>query len=1019
LSSAKPRHFAINLNFNHMKRVLHSFKHGRYLLALLAVMLCGQLALAQSAKITIKGVVRDARDKMPIPGAVVRISGTTASTATDGKGAYAIGATVTGNTAVVTISFTGYNSYSKTIPANAGDVTVNAELAEGALNLSEVIVTGTAIATTKRELGNAISTLSAKDLQTATATSIDQAMAGKVSGALISQNSGNAAGGISVRLRGNSTIAGSSDPLYIVDGVIINNSSDQLLDLGGYAQNRLVDINPADIDHIEIIKGAAGAAIYGSRASNGVVQIFTKKGKSGQAIIAVSTQFRTNSIRKRLDYNTYPFRFATTNNADLSQVPVQRYDLQDIIFQDAYGTENNVSVSGGNDNTQYYLSGGFLGNQGIVKSTNFQRASSRLRLDHRFNDWIKASLGFNYSLSSSREVPNGGISEAYGALTGFIFANNFIDPNPNPVTGIYPSLAPTGLLRTNPLEAINRFDFKQQTSRFIGDFQLTITPVKNLNINYTLGYDNSTQLATAFIPIGNTTPSFSTGFSRRADRIGLLLNNDLTISYKAKIGSAIESTTSIGGTAQTERINTASITATQLSPVSQVSSAAATVVPLESRSIMNILGFFLQQTFGYKDKIYLTGAIRNDVSSIFGANNRWQYYPKLSGTYILSEEEFWKNSSLASSIPTLKLRASYGQSGNLTAISAYDRFTNYAPVSLPGLPGAAAPAQLGNPNIKPERQIEKEIGLDASFLNDRLGFEVSYYSKDVKDLLLQVTLRPSAGYSSQFQNIGTMTNKGVEVLLRGIPVQSSNFKWNATLIFSSNKNLVDDVPGGIVTFPGGFGQVAAVNGYALGAFYATYYARNPDGSLLLNTAGFPQTEKAGRGPTGQPVGSNVLKVIGDPNPKWTGSFTNEFFIGKDFSFRMQWDASYGNDVFNFTRRVGERDIYGGLAGYESELKGEVPKGTSAATYSIFEKFIEDGSYLKLRELSASYDLKLKFLNEKPLRVTLSGRNLLSIDHYSGWDPETNAAGQSTGVRGFDFTEVPIPRTIALGLNYTF
>ncbi|WP_316812382.1 SusC/RagA family TonB-linked outer membrane protein [Pedobacter heparinus] len=1001
-----------------MKRVLHSFKHGQYLLALLAVMLCGEMTLAQSAKITIRGVVKDARDRMPIPGAVIRISGTTASTATDGKGAYEIVATING-TAVVTISYTGYSPYSKTITDNVRNVTINADLAEGALNLNEIVVTGTAIATSKRELGNAISTLSAKDLQSATATSVDQAMAGKISGAQISQNSGNAAGGISVRLRGNSTIAGSSDPLYIVDGVIINNSSDQLIDLGGYTQNRLVDINPSDIDRIEIIKGAAGAAIYGSRASNGVVQIFTKKGKSGQAVISVSTQFRNNSIRKKLDYNHYPFRFTNTTAGDLSQVPVQRYDLQDMIFQSAYGTENNISVSGGSDNTQYYLSGGFLGNQGIIGGTNFHRASTRLRLDHRFNDWIKASMGFNYSLSSSREIPNGGLVEAYGALTGFIFANNFIDPNANSVTGIYPSLAPTGLLRTNPLEAINRFDFKQQTSRFIGDFQLTITPFKKMTINYTLGYDNSTQLATGFIPVGNTTPSYATGYSRRADRIGLLLNNDLTASYKTKIGSAIESSTSLGATAQTERVNSASITATQLNPVSQVASSGATVVPLEARSTMNILGFFAQQTFGYKDKIYITGAIRNDVSSIFGANNRWQYYPKLSGTYILSEEGFWKNSSLASNIPTLKLRASYGQSGNLTAIGAYDRLTNYTNVSLPGLPGSGGPPQLGNPDIKPERQIEKEIGLDASFLNDRLGFEVTYYNKDVKDLLLLSTLRPSTGYLTQIQNIGTMTNKGIEVLLRAVPVQSSNFKWNSTLIFSANKNKVDNVPGGLVTFPGGFGQVAAVDGYALGAFYATYFARNADGSLLLNPAGFPQTEKIGRDANGQPLGSNRLKVIGDPNPDWTGSFTNEFFIGKSFSLRMQWDASYGNDVFNFTRRVGERDIYGGLAGYEAELKGEVPKGTSAATYSIFEKFIEDGSYLKLRELSASYDLKLKLLNDKPLRITVSGRNLLSIDNYSGWDPETNAAGQSTGVRGFDFTEVPIPRTFALGLNYTF
>ncbi len=1002
-----------------MRKLLHACKDGLLLLVIGCLICCAPRAFAQNSRYIIKGVIRDARDKQPLPEAVIALSGTTVATAAGANGAYTLNVPGDAGTYTLLITHTGYKTVSRTVQVNQAAVTVNVDLSVDALNLDEVVVTGTAVATSKKQLGNAITTLSARELQGGVATSIDQALAGKVSGAQISQNSGNPAGGISVRLRGNSTISGSSDPLYIVDGVIINNSSDQLVDLGGYSQNRLVDINPSDIDRIEIIKGAAGAAIYGSRASNGVVQIFTKRGKSGKPVVAVSTQFRSNSIRKKLAYNKYPFRFANTTATDLTQVPVTRYDLQDMIFRTGFGTENNISVSGGSANTQYYLSGGYLGNQGIIKNSNFQRGTTRLRVDQRFNDYIKATMGISYSLSGSNEIPNGGINEAYGALTGFIFGNNFLDPKPNAATGVYPSLAPAGLLRTNPLEAINRFDFRQQTSRFIGDLQLSITPFRNFAINYTLGYDNSTQLATGFIPVGNTSPGFNTGYARRADRIALLLNNDVNIAYKAKIGSWLESSTSVGGTAQTERVNSAGVTGTQLSPVSQISSAGASIVTLENRSTLNILGFYVQETLGFKDKIYVTGAIRNDVSSSFGENNRWQYYPKLSGTYLLSEEEFWKKSSLGSVIPNLKLRASYGQSGNLTAIGAFDRFSNYNSVSLSGLPGVAAPSQYGNPDIKPERQTEKEIGLDAGFFNGRLALEVSLYNKAVQDLLLPVTLRPSSGYLTQYQNIGNMTNKGFELLLRGTPIESAKFKWNSTIIYSRNKNVVRDIPGGVVTFPGGFGQVAAVNGYGLGAFYATYFARNADGSLLLNPAGFPQTEKAGKNAAGQPAGSNLLKVIGDPNPKWTGSFTNEFSIGKSLSFRMQWDASFGNDVFNFTRRVGGRDIYGALAGYEPELKGEVPKGSSAAVFSIFENWIEDGSFVKLREISATYDFRLKFLRNKPVRLTVSGRNLLSIDKYKGWDPETNAAGQSTAVRGFDFVEVPIPRTIAVALNYSF
>ncbi len=1003
-----------------MEKVLQTIRRWPHLLAVVAIMCC-QIATAQTSRYTIKGVITDARNKEPLIGAAVRIAGTNQGTSTDVNGAFSLNLDLSQGSYPVAITYAGYKTVTRTVALTQSVVTLNVEMTEDALNLDEVVVTGTTVATSKRQLGNAISTVSAKELEGGAATSIDQALAGKVSGAQISQNSGNPAGGISVRLRGNSTISGSSDPLYIVDGVIINNSSSELVDLGGYTQNRLVDINPADIDRIEIIKGAAGAAIYGSRASNGVVQIFTKKGKSGKPVVAVSTQFRSNSLRKALEYNEYPFRFVDITpaaNANTTQVPVTRYDLQDEIFETAYGSETNVSVSGGSDNSQYYVSAGYLGNDGIIKNTDFKRATTRLRFDQRFNNVFKLSTGISYTRSTSSELPNGGINSAWGALTGFIFGNNFVNPQPDAVTGVYPTLAPTGLLRTNPLEAINRFDFDQQTSRFIGDVTLSAEPAKNLSINYTLGFDNATQLATAFIPIGNTTPENTTGYARKADRISLLMNNDLNMAYRARVGSWLESTTSVGGTLQTERINSNSITGRQLSPVSQSASSGAAIVTGDAISTLNIQGFYVQQTFGIANKLYLTGAIRRDGSSSFGEANRWQTYPKLSGSYIISEEGFWKDSSLGSVIPSLKIRASYGQSGNLTAIGAYDRFSNYVNVSLAGLPGLSAPTQFGNPDVKPERQTEKEIGLDASFLNDRLGLEVSVYDKGVQDLLLPVTLRPSSGYLTQFQNIGNMTNKGLEVMLRGVPVQSSNFKWNSTLIFSKVKNRVTDVPGGVVTFPGGFGQVAAVNGYALGAFYATAFARDASGNKLLNAAGFPQPEQRSRNAAGQPTGGNLPRVIGDPNPDWTGSFTNEFSIGKSLSLRMQWDASYGNDVFNFTRRVGARDLYGGLKEYGDELRGLVPKGTSFAVFSIMENWIEDGSYLKFRELSATYDIRLKALKNKPLRVTVSGRNLWSIDKYKGWDPETNAAGQSTAVRGFDFVEVPIPRTIAVGLNYT-
>jgi TonB-linked SusC/RagA family outer membrane protein len=988
-------------------------------LALLLVLLCllqAGRSYGQTQPYTITGTILDARANQSIPGATVKINNTTSGAVANAEGKYSLTASLKPGKYSLTFSFIGYTPIIKELVlGSAGSVTVDARITEDYLRLNEVVVTGNAVGTSRKTLGNAISTVNAGDIANSSATSIDQALSGKISGAQITQNSGNPAGGISVRLRGTSTVAGSGDPLYIVDGVIVNNSSTELVDLGGYSQNRLVDINPNDIDHMEIIKGAAAAAIYGSRASNGVVQIFTKKGKAGKTQFNFSSQLKISNIRKKLETNTYPFRFTTTTATDLSQTAVTRYDYQDDIFRTALGTENNMSISGGSENTQYYVSGNFLDNQGIVGSTNFRRGGVRAKIDQKLNNWLKMSIGTNYIISTSHEVPNGGLNEAYGALTGFIFSNNYIDPNP--VNGVYPSLS-SAIARTNPLEAIDRFDFEQRTSRFIGDFQLMANPIKGLNINYVLGYDNATQIGTGYIPVGNTTPTYNTGYSRRADRTSFMVNNDLNISYQTKINDWLESTSGIGGTAQSEKVYQTGITATLLGPIGETINNGVSVAS-EYRSDVNIMGAFAQQTFGLFNKFYITGAARYDVSSVFGEKFRGQFYPKVSGSYVVSNENFWKNSGISSVVSSFKLRSSYGQAGNLTAIGAYDKTTSYVPVNISGLPSVTSPTLLGNANIKPERQTEFEIGTDMSFFNDRLSFEFSYYKKEVKDLILLASLAPSQGYLSQYLNVGTMTNKGVELMLRAVPVLNDQVRWNVTATYSRNRNRINDIPGGVLLFAGGFSQVAAVNGEPLGTFYSTYFARNADGSLLLTAGGLPQTEKVGRDANGQPIGATLKKVIGDPNPDWVGSLINEVTVGKHWSFRTQFDASIGGDVFNFTKRVGDRDLYGGLVGYEKELKGEVPKGTSAAEFAIFENWIEDGSFVKLREASVSYEFKPKFLKTGNMRFSLAGRNLLSFDKYSGYDPEVNAAGQSSAVRGFDFVEVPIPRMLIAGLNLTF
>ncbi len=1019
-----------------MTKLLKQGNRLKFLIASLFLL----MGVVSEAQVKISGRVTD-KNNAAVNNATVMVRSTNIGGTTDAEGNYSFSANLKPGNYSLEISGIGFKSVKNAFKVAAGEnlYTSNATLTTDVLGLDEVVVTGNTVAISKRKLGNAIATVSAKDIQNSGAASIDGALQGKVLGAQVNQNSGNPAGGISIVLRGVSSLGASSEPLYLLDGVILNNDSRQLIDLGGGSQNRLADINPNDIDHIEVIKGAAAAAIYGARANNGVVQLFTKRGKEGKPTVTFNSSVKVSSIRKTLQVNKVPFVFNNPGSlTDLTTTPVTRYDYQDDIFRKAIGTENNLSVSGGTSLTKYFISLSNLNNQGIVGNTNFNRTSLRFNLDQKVNKYISVNVGAGFTYSLTKDIPNGGINSDYGALTGFIFANNYVDAHKNPVTGLYPDVTINGLgvKRTNPLEAIDRFDFKQRTNRFIGNAGIKIKPFTGLTIDYNFGLDTYTQLATAFIPLNNTTASYPTGYSRRADGNNAQLNNDFNASYKTYLVKWLQSTTTIGGTIQYDRFYSTALDATNLAPFGQTVNNG-TVVAGEDRQERSFSGKYIQQSFEFDNRLFITGAIRSDASSIFGKDTRNPIYPKISGSYVLSNEKFW-NDGISKYVSTVKFRAAWGRSGNLSAIRIGDRFTNFVPTQYNSSTGYLASSRLGNEGIRPEQQTELELGTDLTLLNDRVTIEFNYYDKRVKDLIQDITLAPGTGFSRQVQNVGDLTNKGIELQVRAVPVKSKNLIWVSTVSFTQNKNKVTGIEvltdrfgnqsGGVALSGDGFGLVGSVNGYPAGAFYSKFYARNPDGSYLLTPGGLPQREQGTQGPngtytiqrnaSGQPTGGLINKVIGNPIPKQFLSFINELNY-KNLSFRIQFDGAYGFDVFNFTRRVGQRADYGGLVDYEKELRGEVPKGTSVQKFAIFEEFIEKGDYLKLREISLGYDWKPKVKWIQNIKFNLSGRNLLSFDHYSGYDPEINTAGQSNTTRGFDFVEVPLPRSYAFGLNVTF
>lgn len=989
------------------------YKRFRLMCSVFVFMMLGISSQAQIAAYTIKGRVTD--NTGPVPGVSVQIKSTTFGEITDFDGNYKLSVNL--NPGNYTLVFRSLGLVSKELKLTLGtkteivnDVVMNVDI----LGLDEVVITGAAALTAKKQLGNTISSVKGLEITESASLDLTGGLSGKLAGIQVNQNSGDPAGGVSVRLRSASTVNGSSDPLYIIDGVIVNNNSTDVLGTISVVQNRLSDISPQDIDRIEVIKGAAAAAIYGSRASNGVVQIFTKKGQTGEPIITVSSSINFNSLRKKREFNEEPFDWASSNITVLDKVPATRYDYQAMVFDNSTGTDNYVSLSGGKENTNYFASFSHLQNDGILKSTDYERQSGRIRVNQVLNNWASASFGTYFSSSKSNDQPNGGF--VAGILPTILFTNNKIDPSKD-ANGNYPTMT----FFPNILEYIETFDFTQENKRTISDLQLNLNPTDELKVTYILGYDNSESLGNSYIPIGTTT--IGLGKASTSSIKTTQLNSDLNASFNKNINN-IKSTTTGGFSWQTDKTMLSSISASGLAFGVKTTNGAASISTNESRSERSFWGVFLQQTFGFNDKLFVTGAIRWDGSSVFGKDERNQFYPKASISYLVSEEDFWKN-NFGSSINSFKVRAAWGQAGNLTAIGPFDRLSNYSAIGIDGSSGLIAPTKLGNANLKPERQTELEFGIDMGLFNNKIGVELTYYKQDIEDLLLARTLSPSTGFGSRVENIGTMTNKGFEALITAMPIQTNNFSWSVTGTFSTNKNEVNNIEGEQFSI-GNFGFSVAKNGQPLGVFYQGYYARNADGSLLLTAGGLPQREKGSldangnpvpqRDALGQPSGALLSKVIGDPNPDFIASLINELKF-KNFSFRFQLDAAQGIDVLSWDTRMFYR--FGGGPQTARELRGESVRGTGAANFGIAESYIEDGSFIKLREVSASYSLKDPLKGIDNVKFTLTGRNLFSIDNFSGYDPEVNMDGQSNGSRGGIMGLVPIPSVIKFGVTATF
>jgi len=1028
----------------------------------LLLLLFSTMVVCSVAQVTISGKVTDDAGK-PATGITVQVSGTTQGSATDNNGNYKLTANLKAGD--YTISFSGVGFETSKLPLNIGtslSYTVDAVMTTRVSKLDEVIVTGTSAGTTRRQLGSYISSVNADELTKGATGNVLAALQGKTAGAQISQNSGDPAGGISVRLRGISSISSSSEPLYIIDGVIVNNATNRVTNtqsgydgsgfVGSVGQSRLVDINPQDIERIEVLNGAAAAAIYGSRANAGVVQIFTKKGKTGAPKVSFSTSILSSSLRKKIDVNKAPTKFGgpTDGPGALTQdviqtvgtppqlltntTPVTRYDYQDYIFRSALGTDNTVSVSGGTDKTKYYVSGSYFFNQGIVKNTDFQRYSFRSNIEQTLNKWISVNLGLNYVNSSANEKPDG--NSFYSPMNSVTIIGNFHNIFQRDALGNLQAVGERG--RANPVSVIEDIKQKQTTNRVIANVGIKLKPMKHLNIDYIMGIDNYAQNGTTYIPPfaynvstafwggGPTLDPTQNGYASAATDNFFAINHDLNATYNIDISKDINSVTQVGFSQQYEKNNYQLSQGRGLAPFVQVVNGASTPIPgADDRGEFSVYGTFLQQNFKYRNHLFVTGAVRVDGSSVFGENQRNQVYTKASASYVLSGTDFWAKMGVSKWWDLLKLRVAYGESGNLTGIGPYTRTNTYSATSYIGRTSLTSSGTLANENVKPERQQELEFGADLAFFSNRLGLTVNVYNKKVKDLLFNRFIAPTTGFSSLLDNFGSLENKGFEIVLTGSPVVSKDFRWDVTAIYNHNRNKAINIGQALILLSTNAGApVAIIQGQPIGVFYGTFFATN-NGSLVKNAAGIPVTELGtqnsvlvytpARGANGLPSGSTLRKIVGDPNPDWTGSLVNELTY-KRFGLRIQLDALQGAEVWNADWRT--RQGVGNGKEAEKEDLGQLPRGYVAGVYAIEEWRVDDGSYVKLRELSLSYDFgKVKSISN--ISVSFSGRNLISWDNYKGYDPEVNAGGQSTILRGIDFGAVPIPKTFSFGIKATF
>ena len=993
-----------------MKKKTKSRTAIRSFLLIVAALLISSAAFAQQTKVT--GKVVDEQNE-PVVGATVQVEGTTNGTATNVDGQFTL---EVNSGARLRFSYVGFKTL--TIKAANG---MKVTMQEDANTLNEVVTIGYG-SVKRKDVTTAVSSVSTKDLEKRPIVSALQGMQGMAAGLQISQANGQPGASPTIRVRGTTSLNGSNSPLYVVDGVPVDN----------------VDyLSSDDIDNIQILKDASSAAIYGSRAANGVVIINTKQGKAGVTKIALNAHYAFNGVRDNqnsLNAAQYKELMDELGVVRLPNNLVDQTDWKKEVYRVGNVQDYQLNITSGNDKLRYFLSGGYTGEDGVIRASNYKRYNVRGNIINDISKWLTINADVAYSDYTYRGT---GIISGTGSNRGGVLASVIETPTYGPVWDpanprqYYSNYY--GVNVHSPLENIARTkDNKSQYNKLLASGKAIVTLLPTLKFTSTLAFDRSSGITTNFLDPTETLEGrnqHGTGYDSRST--GTIWTFDNTINWKKELGR--HSLDMMAGSSWTNsRWSQSDINGSYYADADIKTLNAANKISWtgtgSTASEWAILSFFGRLQYNYNDTYLFTANLRADGSSKLAPGHRWGYFPSFSAAWRVSQEKFMKNVSW---IDDLKLRGGWGQTGNQSGLGDYSYLALYKinRIQWFGTSGDAnaVPTRtksiLSNPELTWETTSQTNIGLDLTLLNNRLTFYVDYYYKLTHDLLMNMTLPSgSADANTMAFNGGEIENRGWELAVSSKNL-TGKLSWNTDFNISFNRNKLKSLkltkvyPAAITTDHVHDYVVRNTPGRPLGSFYG-YIA---DGvNRETGELNYRDVNNDGI------ISANDRTYIGDPNPDFTFGMTNTF-AWKGLSLSVLLQGSYGNDIYNVSRMDNEGMFDGRNQSTTVLRRWRIPGQITDVPKAGFDQrnstyYIEDGSYLRVKSITLSYDvpaLALRKMHLTRLMPYISFTNLLTWTGYKGRDPEVNQYGDSGTVQGLDWGTYPLSRSFVMGLKVEF